>query len=410
MNTADPTFPGQPFPSRLRQSQGQLAEWPEPDDVAQQHSLQLVETLREQIDAGGGRITFHDYMQTVLYAPGLGYYAAGSHKFGAGGDFITAPELSPLFAECVADSLEPVLQAGHRNVLEVGAGSGILAARLLLRWQDRGCLPNHYYILELSGDLRQRQREQIEQQCPELLARVEWLEQWPDKFSGVVLANELIDAMPVHRVSKQQGRWYEQMVGYEQEQFIIDDVPLDNPALSEQLALIEQEQLLPDGYLTEINLHAGQWIDTLGSHLQRGIVLLFDYGYSRHEYYHPQRNQGTLMCHYRHRAHDDPFVYPGLQDITAHVDFTSLADQALDAGFNVAGYTTQAHFLLDNGILQRLEQLQTADEAVYQQRVAEVRRLTLPQEMGESFKVMLLSKDSPDLPAGFGSRDLRHQL
>ncbi|TDX98169.1 class I SAM-dependent methyltransferase [Thiohalophilus thiocyanatoxydans] len=414
MNTADPHSgrgaPSERFPRRLRQRQAALADWPEPDATARQHSLRLIEAIREQIAAAGGAIPFHDYMQAALYTPGLGYYAAGSSKFGAAGDFVTAPEISSLFAECLAEALSPVLNSRPDwDLLEAGAGSGILAARLLQEWQAQDCLPRHYYILELSGDLRERQQQQIAQHCPELLPRVQWLQGWPDDFNGIVLANELLDAMPVHRVHKRAGQWYEQTVGFEQDGFVSGEQPSVNEALQCQLAAIEEPQPLPDDYLSEINLDAAQWIESLGEQMQQGIVLLLDYGYPRHEYYHPQRQRGTLMCHYRHRAHDDPFVYPGLQDITAHVDFTHVADSALAAGFGVAGYTTQAHFLLDAGLMQRLEQ-HGGDEADYLQCAGEVRRLTLPQEMGEIFKVMLLNKGSEVLPKGFGGRDLRHQL
>ena len=414
MKTVDPhTGRGAPierFPRRLRQSQASLADWPEPDATARQHSLHLIEAIREQIAAAGGAIPFHDYMQAALYTPGLGYYAAGSSKFGAAGDFVTAPEISSLFAECLAEALSPVLTSRPQwDLLEAGAGSGILAARLLQDWQVQDCLPRHYYILELSGDLRERQRQQIEQHCPELLPRVQWLQNWPTDFNGVVLANELLDAMPVHRVHKREGRWYEQTVGFERDGFVNGEQLLTNESLQHHLAAIEQPQPLPDDYLSEINLDAAQWIASLGEQMQQGIVLLLDYGYPRHEYYHPQRQRGTLMCHYRHRAHDDPFVYPGLQDITAHVDFTHVADSALAAGFGVAGYTTQAHFLLDAGLMQRLEQY-GGDEADYLQRSNEVKRLTLPQEMGEIFKVMLLNKGSEVLPKGFSGCDLRHQL
>jgi SAM-dependent MidA family methyltransferase len=415
MNTSDPTSqPGSsaaPFSRRLRQGQAQLADWPEPDQEACRHSLQLIEQINAQIAVTGGCLTFHDYMQAVLYTPGLGYYTAGASKFGAGGDFVTAPELSPLFAECIAGALSPVL-AAHSDyaVLEAGAGSGQLAAQLLGTWQQQDRVPLHYYILELSADLRERQRRTIAQHCPEILPRVKWLDTWPGNFTGIVIANELLDAMPVHLVHKQRGQWQEQCVRTKDDRFVWDASPIDNPALRQRLIEIEQQQPLPDDYVTEVNLNAEHWIGTLGQHLQQGLVLLLDYGYPRHEYYHPQRERGTLMCHYRHRAHDDPFIYPGLQDITAHVDFTAMADAALAAGFAVAGYTTQAHFLLEAGIMQHLEARQQTDEMTYLQHVNEVKRLTLPQEMGEVFKVMLLDKQAGDLPAGFTSRDLRHQL
>ncbi len=415
MNTSDPTsqtgLPAAPFSRRLRRGQAELADWPEPDADARQHSLQLIEHIKVQIDTGGGRISFHDYMQAALYSPGLGYYTAGAGKFGAGGDFVTAPELSSLFGECIADALLPVFTAyPDYAVLEAGAGSGRLAAQLLTCWRQHDNVPTHYYILELSADLRERQHRTIEQHCPELLPRVKWLDNWPENFNGVVLANELLDAMPVHRLHKCTDRWYEQCVTVEQDHFAWCDSEPENTVLLQRLDEIEQQQPLPNDYITEVNLNAEQWIKTLGQHLRQGLVLLLDYGYPRSEYYHPQRNRGTLMCHYRHRAHDNPFVYPGLQDITAHVDFTAMADAALQAGFRVAGYTTQAHFLLEAGLMQRLDAKRQSDEVDYLQHVNEVKRLTLPQEMGEIFKVMLLNRGSEVLPKGFTGRDLRHQL
>ncbi|MGD8711293.1 MAG: SAM-dependent methyltransferase, partial [Thiohalophilus sp.] len=377
MNTADSNSTGTagPLPQRLRYSQAQLADWPLPGQLAQEHSLRLIERIHEKINAAGGSISFHDYMQACLYEPGLGYYSAGASKFGAEGDFITAPEISPLFAGCLARSLAPVLQQDNGQVvLEAGAGSGILAARLLTHWQELDCLPLHYYILELSADLRARQRQQLAEHCPQQLERVIWLDEWPNNFEGVVLANELLDAMPVHRVHKRNGLWHEQRVTVEQEQFVFQERELQDSALRQRLEAIEQDQSLPDDYLTEVNLNAEQWIKTLGEHLHQGVVLLLDYGYPRHEFYHPQRDRGTLMCHYRHRAHDDTFVYPGLQDITAHIDFTAVADAAQQSGFEVAGYTTQAHYLLDNGLMQQLEQFQDLDESQYQHYVSEVRR------------------------------------
>ena len=352
-------------------------------------------------------LSFHDFMQLALHAPGLGYYSAGSRKLGAQGDFITAPETSALFSRCLAHAIQPLLQSlPQPHILEVGAGSGVMAAGILQELSTLNCLPDSYSILELSADLRQRQAETLQQHIP----LINWLDNLPENFSGIVLANELLDAMPVHRVIWQEGVLQECFVAWQDDRFIWRAGPLTNPRLQTRFdEVVERVGELPEGYVTEINLAAEDWVKTLASIMQQGMLLLIDYGFTRREFYHPQRTQGTLMCHYRHRAHDDPLILVGLQDITAHVDFTAVADSALAAEMQVAGYTTQAHFLLGSGLTELLAQSE-GDIAHQLELANQVKRLTLPQEMGELFKVMGLSKNFHTNMPGFMLRDLRNSL
>ncbi len=395
------------FTQRWLEAQRSVTELPEPDAAARAHSLRLTGLIRQRIQESQGAIPFHEFMQLALHAPGLGYYSAGSRKFGEAGDFITAPEASPLFARCLARALQPVLESlPQARLLEVGAGSGIMAAGILQELEILHSAPDSYAILELSADLRQRQAETLRAYA----GQVSWLDTLPVQLSGIVLANELLDAMPVHRVVWQQGVLQECYVAWEEEQFVWQLGRLTDPRLQARFeSILTQLGELPDGYVTEINLAAEDWIQTLGAHMQQGLLLLIDYGFARHEFYHPQRRQGTLMCHYRHRAHDDPLIHVGLQDITAHVDFTAIADSALAAGLRVAGYTTQAHFLLGSGLTE-LAQQDGNDVMQQLEQANQIKRLTLPQEMGELFKVMALSKNLQiDLP-GFRLRDLRNSL
>ena len=400
------------FRQAVKHKQQQLHDMPVPDAEAQTHSQRLVETIRAAIVEAGGQLSFAEYMQLALYAPGLGYYSAGSQKFGVSGDFVTAPEISPLFSVCIANALQPVLASIDKaQILEVGAGSGVMAADILLRLAELDSLPEHYFILELSADLRQRQQQTLQQRCPEVLSRVAWLDSLPETFSGVVVANELLDAMPVQRFLIEDGYAREQVVAAQEDKFVWQQREADSQLL-QRIKEIEAvtESALTDGYVSEVNFNAEQWIKSIAAILQQGMLLLIDYGFPRHEFYHPQRQQGTLMCHYRHRGHDDPFVYPGLQDITTHIDFTAMADAALEAGLQVAGYTTQAHFLLENGLTECLAASDQADAELQLRLANQVKRLTLPQEMGELFKVMALSKNLTVTPPGFMMSDLRHRL
>ncbi|MBD3610765.1 MAG: SAM-dependent methyltransferase, partial [Gammaproteobacteria bacterium] len=341
----------------------------------------------------------------ALYAPGLGYYSAGSSKFGEAGDFITAPEISPLFSQCVANQCAEILPAIQQPmIIEVGAGRGTMAADILLQLEQLNRLPKQYMILELSADLRQRQQQTLEQRCPHLLHHVSWLDSLPDKISAIILANELLDALPVHRICHSESGVQEQYVTMQADRFGWAQDTLSDQRLNK----IEAKEW-PQGYCSEINLAATDWIQAWGDRLEQGVMLLIDYGFPRHEFFHPQRVDGTLMCHYRHRAHDDPFVYPGLQDITAHVDFTSIAEAALSADLSVSGYTTQAMFLMANGLeslLSEQGELPQREQLILSQQV---KKLTLPGEMGELFKVMALSKQYNEPLRGF-AHDMRGRL
>ncbi|MCG6968207.1 MAG: SAM-dependent methyltransferase [Gammaproteobacteria bacterium] len=404
----------------------QIRDLPPPDEAAQQQSQRLIQLIRERIVAAGGQISFADYMSLALYAPGLGYYSAGNQKFGKGGDFVTAPEISPLFSQCVARQCQQVfsqLDARHGQapvILEVGGGSGIMAADILAEMERLDCLPGAYRILELSAELQHRQSETIAAKVPHLLERVQWLQALPTQpFNGVVLANELLDAMPVHRIcwpdsSKEPPR--EAYVAWQQDRFVWQFDTPGNERLRQRAA--EIAELLEDHveghsraeYLSEINLAAQAWVKTLAEVLNAGMLLIIDYGFPRHEYYHPQRSTGTLMCHYRHRNHHDPFVYPGLQDITAHVDFTAIAEAGAASGLHVAGYNTQGFFLLASGLHDLMGKVDPEDTVEYLRLSQNVKMLTLPSEMGELFKVMALTRGIETPLLGFSQQDLRNRL
>lgn len=381
--------------------------------AAQAHSERLCALIRDEVAANGGQITFARYMDLALYAPGLGYYSAGSHKLGEAGDFVTAPELSPLFSRCVARQCGQVLaHLGGGDILEVGAGSGVMAVDVLAELETLDCLPACYFILEVSADLRQRQQQTVAANVPHLAARVHWIDTLPAAgFQGVVLANELLDAMPVHVFSVAEKANYERYVACGDGRFIWSDGPLSDARLAERIvALADARGEFAPGYISEINLAAEDWLRSIAALLTRGMVLLIDYGFPRREYYHVQRSGGTLMCHYRHRAHPDPLVLPGLQDITAHVDFTALAEVASEAQLTVAGFTAQAYFLLSSGLNEMTAASDPNDVRQHVLLMQQVKKLTLPSEMGELFKVMALTRDV-DVPLlGFTFQDQRRRL
>ncbi len=385
------------------------ARLPTPDPAAQAHSEALVAHIRDTIAARGGRISFRDYMDLALYAPGLGYYTAGAHKLGEGGDFTTAPELSPLFSRCLARQCLEVLERSGGEILEFGAGSGVMARDLLAELQALQALPERYLILEPSPDLRQRQRTTLATSplAEWAEAHVHWLDTLPDQFTGVILANEVVDAMPIHRLWLDEDGPREAWVGWDG-RFRWQAEPLSSAALEARAAVIDELTEGRHPYLTEVNLMGEAWMESLGTLLHRGAVIVIDYGFPAHEFYHPQRDQGTLMCHYRHHAHDDPFVYPGLQDITAHVDFTALAKAAQRGGLELLGYTAQAFFLIGLGLESLLAETQGHD---YLRLAQQVKRLTLPGEMGELFKVLMVGRGVHGLaPSGFAWNDRRDSL
>jgi len=386
------------------------------DEQTLAHSARLGEVIIDEIAEHGGKIPFARYMELILHAPGLGYYSAGAHKIGAAGDFITAPEISPLFSQCVARQCQQVMaDKSGMDILEVGAGSGAMAGEILRELEKLNSLPAHYYILDLSADLRERQRSHLQQAVPHLMDRVIWLDALPAAgFKGVVLANELLDAMPVHLVRFDPKQPTERYVGWNGERLIWCDGEMTSPRLAEAAAHIMNECGVDefDGeYISEINLAAADWVSSVAAMLEEGLVLLIDYGFPRREYYMPERKTGTVMCHYRHQAHSDPLILPGLQDVTAHVDFTAVAESAVASGLEVAGYTTQAHFLLSSGLMELLAE--SAEQSTHEQQVMQaqaIKTLTMPHEMGELFKVIALTKAVAPGLIGFSMLDARGRL
>ena len=388
-------------------------ELPRLTDAEAQLLHQMREHLAGEIRAADGALPFDRFMEAALYAPGLGYYVNGRRKFGEAGDFVTAPELSPLFGRCVAHQVGECLDlVGGDTVLEVGAGSGKMAADMLVELAALDRLPQDYLILELSPGLQQLQRETLTARVPQLLPRVAWLQDLPESgFRGVVVGNELLDAMPVQRFRRWRGGWQELSVAGDAGSMHDRWTEIRSPGLVGALAALwPDDAAVAEGYSSELNLRLAPWLRAVAERMQRGYLLLIDYGYSRDEYYHPQRSQGTLICHFRHRAHADPYLLPGLQDITANVDFSALATAGSDAGFSLAGFTTQAHFLIDSGLQDLLAESDPADIKLHLQRMQGVKKLTLPSEMGERFKVMALAVDAPPALSGFRSRDLRGRL
>ncbi len=352
-----------------------------------EHSARLVELVVDTIDQADGVISFRDYMQLCLYAPGLGYYAAGSSKFGAEGDFITAPELSPLFGQTLANHAADLFKQGLQPViLEFGAGSGKLCRDVIHRLNDLDCAWRAYRILEPSPDLQQRQQQFLQQELSgQDYARIEWLDQLPQSFNGLVLGNEVLDAMPVNVVVKHQD-WIELGVGFDGQRFVWREFTRESAAV-DFIQHLDQVDRLPQDYCTEINLNYAPWCNSLAESCEQAVILLIDYGYEQAQYYHPQRSSGSLMCFYQHRAHPDPLIYPGLQDITAFVDFDAFAEAALAAGFDVNGLITQAAFLIGNGLLELMQQADL-DDIQQMEYAQQVKTLTLPGEMGEKFKVI----------------------
>jgi SAM-dependent MidA family methyltransferase len=393
------------------------------------HSDAVVALIRSELDAAGGWISFERFMELALYAPGLGYYSAGSVKLGAGGDFVTAPEVSPLFGRCIARQCAEVLRVTGGSILELGAGTGALAAVILPELATLGVLPERYAILEVSADLADRQRERLARLPPALRARVRWLPRLPEQpLTGVIVANEVADALPVRRVQWSDNSLTELGVTVTAAD-VATAAPPDSPESPDLCGRPFSEQSmaagaalcaawteirsalpdpLPDGYTSEVCLRAAPWVASLGERLGRGVLLLCDYGLPRRHYYHPQRVDGTLRCHFKQHAHDDPFINVGVQDITAWVDFTGIAAAGTTVGLEVEGFATQAAFLLSLGI----ESLVAAasDDLERAKLAGEARRLLMPEEMGEAFKAMALTRDL-DMPlAGFALQDLRYLL
>ena len=385
---------------------------PQPSPPALEQSRLLCERIAREIRGAGGWLSFSRYMELALYAPGLGYYSGGARKFGPAGDFITSPELTPLFGQALANQIIEIIDASQDEVVEVGAGTGLLAADLLLELERRQRLPARYRILELSGELRARQHETLAEKAPHLLPRVEWLDAFPERVSGAIVANEVLDVMPVHLLVSRADGLFERGVALEGDEgvrFVFVDRPARG-AVAEAAGQLDLPMPQTGDYVTELNLAARAWVGDWARRIERGALLLVDYGYPRAEYYLPSRSAGTLLCYYRHRAHGDPFAWPGLNDITAFVDFTAVAEAAFDAGLDVLGYTSQASFLFNCGILELLERRGPREGADYIRAARAVQRLTTPQEMGELFKVLALGRGMPSPLRGFARGDRLHAL
>jgi SAM-dependent MidA family methyltransferase len=378
---------------------------PSSDALAASHALQNL--IAAEIESNSGAISFARYMELALYAPGLGYYSGGSAKLGKDGDFTTAPELSPLFGAALARVAGAIIAQSASQILEFGAGTGKLAFDILTELTAAGVKVERYSIVELSGELRGRQQEKLRD-----FPQVEWLDAFPEAFDGVVFGNEVLDAMPVHLVIKNPQGWQELQVTISDGGFQYLEVPASEELLAQVERQIPEHEHLPVGYVTELHGVACGFMATLSRMLDKGkasAAFLFDYGFPAREYYFDQRVTGTLMCHYRHHAHPDPFYYPGLQDITAHVDFTAMALAAQDAGAEVLGYLNQSGFLLSAGIGELLLRTDPADAVNYLPQARAMQKLVSPAEMGELFKVLVVGK-GVELPDAIVAQDRTHRL
>ena len=385
---------------------------PLPSPQARAASDRLAERIAARIAAAGGWIGFDAWMSMALYEPGLGYYTGGARKFGQAGDFVTAPEISPLFGACVATQCAQWFERAPARIVEFGAGSGALAADVLDALQHLGAPADEYLIVEVSGELRERQRETIARRVPSMLARVRWLDAWPQRISGVVLGNELLDAMPARVFRLRDGQVFERGVTLAAEpqggsRFDWQDRPADadfEHRVRARLAvpIAEAGQDWPADYVGEIGEQSEAWVREAAGRLEVGAMLLIDYGFPRREFFHPQRALGTLMCHYRHHAHGDPFLLPGLQDITVHVDFSATADAAAGAGLDLLGFASQARFLFDLGLLDRLARTSGTEGGIDDRKRAQaVHTLVSEAEMGELFKAIAFGRGMPPDALGF---------
>lgn len=351
-----------------------------------EHCEKVVALIRNEISSVGP-ISFARFMELALYAPGFGYYVAGAKKLGPEGDFVTAPEISSLFSQCLANKCAEVLSAQAKaSVLELGAGSGVMARDILGRLKEIGMLPENYFILELSADLKQRQQDLLKNSRPDFFEKIIWLDQLPQNFSGIIVANEVIDAMPVHRFKKINDEIWEIKVDWKNDQFV--DVLVE---AEENLIEAVEKLNVPNNYESEINLVLRAWIAALSESLKQGEMIFIDYGFPAHEFYHPDRYQGTLMCHFKHQAHMNPYINVGVQDITAHVNFSAVADAAQAAGCQIKAFDNQANFLINYGLIELLQSQSTPNNQL--ELTQQVKLLTLPSEMGELFKVIVIKRN-----------------
>lgn len=387
-------------------------ELPTPDAASAAHSLRVAEHIHGQIDAAGGSLSFAEFMHEALYAPGLGYYSAGARKFGPGGDFVTAPEVSPLFGAVLARQCASVLQQlATGQILEIGAGSGALAVSLLQKLSALNALPDQYLILEVSADLRQRQEQKLRAELAHLADRVQWLDRLPENFTGVIVANEVADALPFERVVRRDGVLEQFRVASDGESFHWCALAAPD-LLCKAVRKIEDDagRTFADDFVIEISPGLSNWIADLSMSLARGFIFLFDYGVTRREYYAPDRAEGWLRCHFRHRVHSNPLILPGIQDLTAWVDFTTIAEAAVASGLEVAGFVTQAHFMMHGGLVEEMAAFDNLPVVQGLELSRQVKLLTLPGEMGENFKCIGLDRGDINLPCAFLQADRTHML
>ena len=385
---------------------------PQPDAVSAAHSERCADYIRSRIHDAGGSISFAEFMHYALYAPRLGYYSAGTRKFGDDGDFVTAPEISPLFGRVIARQCAGVLRnVPGGAILEFGAGSGRLALEVLRTLDELDALPTEYSIMEVSADLRERQQRLLRRELPGIADRISWLDRMPETQRGVVIANEVLDALPVERFMRRSGGVYQLRVGDEGGEFVFVDEPAPD-ILAAAVESIEKDigERLPDNYVSEVSLAAPAWLRDVAQMLEHGMILLFDYGVSRREYYAPDRNEGWLRCHFRHRAHSDPLILTGIQDLTAWVDFSAIAEVAERGGLEILGYVSQSQFLLAGDIEAELQDFADMPIESQLQTAAQIKMLTLPGEMGENVKCLGLARGDIPRPAAFDSADRTHTL
>jgi len=390
----------------------QPASLPEPDELGAEHSARVRDYLRKKIADAGGHVSFVEFMHEALYAPGLGYYSAGSAKFGAGGDFVTAPEVSSVFGRVLARQCAEVLgEVENAEVLEIGAGSGRLAVDMLSELEGLNAIPAVYQILEVSPDLADRQRKRLREELPHRVDRVQWLSDLPKTFSGVIVANEVLDALPVERFVRRTSGVFQLCVSMDDKEFTWLEVEAPD-RLDTAVRAIEADigQVFPDGYTSEVSMAASSWIAELAGCLDRGAAFLFDYGISRREYYAPDRTDGWLRCHFRHHAHSNPLIHPGIQDLTAWIDFSSIATAAVEAGLDILGYQTQSQFLMGGGLEIELQGFRDLSLPEQMKLSGQIKTLTLPGEMGENFKCMALGSGDIATPSAFNFADRTHVL
>ncbi len=362
--------------------------------TALQNEIQLSEQLKTKIiqfiHSSHGWISFDSFMEHALYDPKLGYYTGTLRKFGEKGDFVTASEISSFFAKTLCIQFKEIFQSVARNIIEIGGGSGQFALQVIQSLTSDNEHINHYFILEISHSLRRQQYELLINHLPShLFSKIQWIEEIPEEFEGIIFCNEFLDALPVDLIKKESGKYYQKGVGVENDLFIWKDKSIEDISSYEQATL----ENLPDNYLIEHSFHIKSWLNKMSQSLNKGIVLIIDYGFNQTEYFHEQRSQGTLMCHFKHYAHDNPLIQIGIQDITTHVNFSYVAREASKSGLNIAGYISQANFLINCGILNLLETVNLEDRALYMQSVMEVQKLLSPSEMGDLFKVLILEKN-----------------